>query len=93
MTNGMILTVEDEKNIANLVKYNLGKDGFKCIVTTNGKEALAILIKQPIIMLTALHVFSHQPVHLHQSLLWVWQIITFIFTRFRFRFDILCLFV
>ena len=48
MTNGMILIVEDEENIANLVKYNLEKDGFKCTVTTNGKEALAILIKQPV---------------------------------------------
>ena len=43
-----ILIVEDDKHISKLVKYNLEKAGFVCIVTITGEEALEILDKDPI---------------------------------------------
>ena len=43
-----ILIVEDDKHISKLVKYNLEKAGFICIVTITGEEALEILDKEPI---------------------------------------------
>jgi two-component system, OmpR family, alkaline phosphatase synthesis response regulator PhoP len=36
----LILIVEDEKDIVNLIKYNLEKSGFKSIAIFNGDEAL-----------------------------------------------------
>ena len=42
-----ILIVEDDKNIAKLVKYNLEKAGFICEVTITGEDALLILEKLP----------------------------------------------
>jgi DNA-binding response OmpR family regulator len=35
-----ILIIEDEANIANLVKYNLEKNGYRCFVKHNGEDAL-----------------------------------------------------
>lgn len=46
MAERNILIVEDESNIANLVKYNLEKSGFRCSVTTNGEDALIMLHKK-----------------------------------------------
>ena len=43
-----ILIVEDDKHISKLVKYNLEKAGFICIVTITGEDALEILDKDPI---------------------------------------------
>ncbi|MCG2713807.1 MAG: response regulator, partial [Candidatus Omnitrophica bacterium] len=43
-----VLIVEDDKHISKLVKYNLEKAGFECIVTITGEEALDILDKDPI---------------------------------------------
>lgn len=37
---GKILIVEDEKNIRELVKFNLEGAGFKVLTASNGKEAL-----------------------------------------------------
>ena len=43
-----ILIIEDDKNISKLVKYNLGKAGFKCDVTITGEEGLVFLDTQPV---------------------------------------------
>ncbi|MFH1791292.1 MAG: response regulator transcription factor [Candidatus Omnitrophota bacterium] len=40
---GRILLVEDEKNIAKLVKYNLEKAGFECDIAVSGEKALEYL--------------------------------------------------
>jgi len=48
MAGEKILIVEDDKHISKLVKYNLEKAGFECIVTITGEEALEILDKEPI---------------------------------------------
>ncbi|MFH1904870.1 MAG: response regulator transcription factor [bacterium] len=48
MSNERILTVEDDKHISKLVKYNLEKAGFQCTVTITGEEALEILDKEPV---------------------------------------------
>ncbi len=44
----MVLIVEDEEHIANLVKYNLDKAGFRSIIVKNGEDALVILNKKPV---------------------------------------------
>ena len=44
----VILIVEDDKHISKLVKYNLEKAGFVCIVAITGEEALEVLDKHPI---------------------------------------------
>ena len=46
MAERSILIVEDESNIANLVKYNLEKSGFRCSVTANGEDGLIMLNKK-----------------------------------------------
>ena len=38
-----ILIVEDDKNISKLIKYNLEKEGFRCLVSFNGEDAMARL--------------------------------------------------
>ena len=43
MSKGRILIVEDDKNIAQLVKYNLEKAGFDCQTTITGEDALDLL--------------------------------------------------
>jgi two-component system phosphate regulon response regulator PhoB len=47
MSRKKILVVEDEKNISKLVKYNLDKAGYDCVVTSKGEEALKILEREP----------------------------------------------
>ena len=44
----MVLIVEDEEHIANLVKYNLDKAGFRTMVAKNGEDAILILNKKPV---------------------------------------------
>ncbi len=46
MIRQKILIVEDDKHIAQLVKYNLEKSGFACEVAITGEDALSILDKQ-----------------------------------------------
>jgi DNA-binding response OmpR family regulator len=46
MAAGHILIVEDDRNIAKLVSYNLEKTGYKCTVTSTGEEAFAVLCKE-----------------------------------------------
>ena len=48
MSKEKILIVEDDKHISKLVKYNLEKAGFECIVTITGEESLEILDKEPV---------------------------------------------
>jgi len=43
MAKEKILVVEDEKNIAKLIKFNLEKDGYETISTKSGEEAIQIL--------------------------------------------------
>lgn len=42
-----ILVVEDDKNIAKLVKFNLEKAGYDCTVASTGEKALEALETQP----------------------------------------------
>lgn len=48
MPDEKILIVEDDQNIAKLVKYNLEKSGYRCHITITGEEALDLLDAQPI---------------------------------------------
>ncbi len=48
MSDEKILIVEDDQNIAKLVKYNLEKAGYHCHVTITGEEALDFLDTQPV---------------------------------------------
>ena len=43
MTKETILIVEDDKNISKLIKYNLEKEGFRCMVSFNGEDAVKTL--------------------------------------------------
>ncbi|MCK4790147.1 MAG: response regulator transcription factor [Desulfobacteraceae bacterium] len=47
MSRETILIVEDDKNIAKLIKYNLDKEGFRCQVSFNGEDAIKTLDKNP----------------------------------------------
>lgn len=47
MPKEKILIVEDEKNIAKLVRYNLERFDYDCTVAKTGEDALSILEKQP----------------------------------------------
>lgn len=46
MSKKIILVVEDDKHISKLVKYNLEKAGYDCVVIDNGEKALDFLDKQ-----------------------------------------------
>ena len=46
MAGERILIVEDDKNISQLVTYNLEKEGFTCTGTVTGEEALDILDRE-----------------------------------------------
>lgn len=46
MTNETILIIEDEKNIVELIKYNLEKDGFRVLTATKGCTGLETAQKQ-----------------------------------------------
>ena len=48
MAQQRILIVEDDKHISKLVKYNLEKAGFDCMVTITGEEALDVLDREAI---------------------------------------------
>ncbi len=47
MRKETILIVEDDKNISKLIKYNLEKEGFKCLVSFDGEDAIKTLDKSP----------------------------------------------
>ncbi len=46
-----ILIVDDEKDIVDLLKYNLEKEGYSVLVAYNGKQALQLLVEEPDIVL------------------------------------------
>ncbi|MGA1840310.1 MAG: response regulator [bacterium] len=48
MSRERILIVEDDPNISQLVKYNLEKTGYTCILSITGEAALRILNKENI---------------------------------------------
>ncbi|MEA3305574.1 MAG: response regulator, partial [Candidatus Omnitrophota bacterium] len=48
MPKEKILIVEDDKHISKLVKYNLDKAGFECVVTATAEGALRILDEEAI---------------------------------------------
>ena len=48
MPKERILIVEDEKNIAKLVRYNLEKAEYECMIAKTGEEAIAVLEKHPV---------------------------------------------
>jgi len=43
MSKETILIVEDDKNISKLIKYNLEKEGYKCMVSFDGEDAIRTL--------------------------------------------------
>ncbi len=47
MSKETILIVEDDKNISKLIKYNLEKEGFRCLVLFDGEDAMKTLDKTP----------------------------------------------
>ena len=47
MSDKKVLIVDDEKDIRNIIRYNLEKQGFKCISATDGDGALEKLNKKP----------------------------------------------
>lgn len=48
MPIGKILSIEDDKNISKLIKYNLEKNDFVCYAAASGEEGLRILDKEKI---------------------------------------------
>jgi two-component system OmpR family response regulator len=46
MRKETVLVVEDDKNIARLLKYNLDRAGFSCLVAGTGEDALDVLAKE-----------------------------------------------
>lgn len=48
MPEPSILIVEDDRNLAGLLKYNLSKAGYTCIHVTSGEEALDELRQHPV---------------------------------------------
>ena len=48
MKPNTILVVEDDKNISKLIKYNLEKANYKCIVFKSGEDALKALHKETV---------------------------------------------
>lgn len=48
MSREKILVVEDDKNISKLIRYNFEKEGFDCITSFNGEDALKTLDKSPV---------------------------------------------
>jgi len=47
MKNKTVLIVDDEKDIRNIIKYNLEKEGLKCISAKDGDDALKMLSHSP----------------------------------------------
>ena len=47
MSDKKVLIVDDEKDIRNIIRYNLEKQGFKCLSATDGDGALEKLNKNP----------------------------------------------
>ncbi len=46
MHNHKILIVEDEKDISDLIKYNLEKEGYRVIPASEGRQAVKLADKE-----------------------------------------------
>ncbi len=51
MSEPMILVVEDDSNLAKLLKYNLEKAGYKCLLAETGEDALQLLADRDVDLL------------------------------------------
>ena len=47
MPKSKILVVEDEKDLARLLRYNLEKEGFRLLVAGNGETGLQMALNHP----------------------------------------------
>ena len=45
--DGVVLVIEDEQNIANLVRIALERDGYRAPIARTGEEGLAYLSRSP----------------------------------------------
>jgi DNA-binding response OmpR family regulator len=43
-----VLIIEDEKDIARLIQYNLDKAGYACEIAASGEDGLKALVRQPV---------------------------------------------
>ena len=46
MTRGTVLIVDDEEDLVELVRYNLGKDGFDVLSAPDGESGIALALKK-----------------------------------------------
>ena len=54
-----ILAVDDEKDIAEMLKYYFTKQGYRVITAQNGKDALKFAEKKPAHFVLAFHLGKH----------------------------------
>ena len=47
MTKGKILVIEDEKDVVELVRYNLEREGYEVLAAANGEAGLALALAHP----------------------------------------------
>ena len=47
MNKKLVLIVDDEKDIRNIIQYNLEQENLKCITASDGDEALKKLNESP----------------------------------------------
>lgn len=48
MSEQLILVIEDDRNLAKLLKYNLEKAGYKCFLAESGEDALQLLAERDV---------------------------------------------
>jgi two-component system alkaline phosphatase synthesis response regulator PhoP len=63
-----VLVVDDEKDIVELVKYNLQKEGFSILTAHNGKEALELTQRQPHLILLDIMMPEHDGIEVLKRL-------------------------
>ena len=52
MKRGLVVLIEDEKNIAELIRYNLQQEGYQLALATDGEEGLRLIERQrPLLVL------------------------------------------
>jgi len=51
MPKEKILIVEDEKNLAKLIRYNMEREGYECYMAKSGEEAIGLLNKHAVDMI------------------------------------------
>lgn len=55
----MVLIADDERDIVNLLEYNLKKEGYSVLTASSGKEALALAQRQPHLILLDIMMPEH----------------------------------